>query len=175
MAVELEVTKNELQNTRALLVETSRLAERSSAQLARMSLEQQRSSREAAVVVTPKGNRIYTVLFPSGSSSIDLTHEAFDTLRAEAYGAALVVIRGRTDGTRETPTESRIARERAAKMQAMLVTAGIDATKIHISHQPVGDHVVSQETPQGRAQNRRVEVEIYTVKPTRTALNKGTV
>lgn len=177
MAVELQMCKSELTNTRTLLTETTRLAERSSAQAAQVALEQQLRTRElnrdVAVTSTTKGNRIYTILFPTGSSEIDITTQAFDILRADAYGGAWVVIRGRTDGTRESVGESRVAQERASKMQAMLVTAGIDPTKIQISYQPVGDHVASQATAQGRSQNRRVEVEVYSVKPSRTVLSKG--
>lgn len=178
MAVELQMCKNELANTRVLLTETTRLAERSSARATQATLEQQlrarESAREVVVTNTSKGNRIYTVLFPTGSSEIDITTQAFDELRADALGGAWVVIRGRTDGTRESPAESRVAQERASKMQAMLVVAGIDPTKIQVSYQPVGDHVASQVTQQGRSQNRRVEVEVYSVKPIRTVLSKAT-
>ena len=73
--------------------------------------------------------------------------------------------RGRTDGDVESPAESRVARERAAAARAFLVQAGVDPARIRTTYQPVGDHTSDNGTPEGRALNRRVEIELYGVVP----------
>jgi outer membrane protein OmpA-like peptidoglycan-associated protein len=77
----------------------------------------------------------------------------------------LIVTRGRTDGDAESPAESRVARERAAAARAFLVQNGVDPARIRTTYQPVGDHTSDNDTPEGRALNRRVEIELYGVVP----------
>ena len=85
---------------------------------------------------------------------------------AEAYRQSpLVVLRGRTDGTTDSPIESRIARERAAAVRDYLAAAGVDPTRIRATYQPAGDHAADNTAATGRAANRRVEVEVYRTAP----------
>jgi outer membrane protein OmpA-like peptidoglycan-associated protein len=74
----------------------------------------------------------------------------------------------------ETPGESRIARRRMAAAYGVLLKGGVDPHKIGLQYQPVGDHVADNETPEGRAANRRAEVEVYPVAPERLAVQAGT-
>lgn len=111
-------------------------------------------------------NAVYVVRFASGSTRPSLSPEALDTLGRAARQAALVVLRGRTDGRRETRAESRIARRRAENMRALLLNAGVTARRIRLSYQAVGDPVASNDTAQGRSLNRRVEIELYARAPT---------
>jgi outer membrane protein OmpA-like peptidoglycan-associated protein len=83
----------------------------------------------------------------------------------EARAAPLVVLRGRTDGSAESPAESAIARQRAAAVEAWLVQAGVDRGRIRTTWQPVGDHAADNTTAGGRTLNRRVEIEIYRAAP----------
>ena len=168
VAVELQVCKNELQNTRILASETTRLAD-SASQYAndmatRLALQQQAlAGRPKATADRP--NAVYTVLFAFGSAQVAVPEPGAVQLIEQARTAALVMLRGRTDGTTEAPSESRIARDRAAGVRAYLVQAGVDPGRIRTTWQPVGDHSANNGTPGGRDLNRRVEIELYRVPP----------
>ena len=82
-----------------------------------------------------------------------------------ARSAPLVLLRGRTDGTTDSTTESRIARERAAAVRDYLVGSGVDATHIRTTYQPAGDHAADNTSPAGQGKNRRVEIEVYRALP----------
>lgn len=177
-AVELQVCKNELQNTRLLATEATRLADSTSATLASISARQQSllnlQATDGPVPPTKpaQSNSIYTVRFAYGSSRVDIPADAAQQLVAEARSAPLVMLRGRTDGQTDTLAESRIARDRANAVRDYLVAAGIDTARIRATHQPTGDRVADNGSSSGQALNRRVEVEIYRAAPVALAANR---
>jgi outer membrane protein OmpA-like peptidoglycan-associated protein len=165
MAVELQVCKNDLQNTRILATETGRMAESAAARLQQFAARQQATTALQARTTAPPANGIFTVRFEFGSTKVAIPAEMSAALLDEARAAPLVVLRGRTDGTSDSPSESRIARERAAAVRDYLVGAGVDASRIRATWQPAGDHATDNNAPSGRAMNRRVEVEVYRAAP----------
>lgn len=162
MAVELQVCKNELQNTRIETNESSRLAETITATLAHMAARQQLM---ASIQEKAQANRVRIVHFGFNSTRVSIPTEEASTLVAEAKTAPLVVLRGRTDGTSDLSAESRIAQARANAVRDYLVAAGVDATRIRTTHQPIGDHLTDNNSQRGRSINRRVEIEVYRVAP----------
>ena len=54
---------------------------------------------------------------------------------------------------------------RANAVRAYLIAAGVDPARIRATHQPSGDHLADNRSPQGRNLNRRVEIEIYRAVP----------
>ena len=178
MAVDLQVCKNELQNTRLLATEATRLADSTATTLASIFTRQQTLlSLQAADGLPPQakpaqGNAVYTVRFAYGSSRVDIPADAAQLLVAEARSAPLVMLRGRTDGQTDTLAESRIARDRANAVRDYLVAAGVDAARIRATHQPTGDSVADNDSSSGQALNRRVEVEIYRVAPVALTANR---
>lgn len=165
LAVELQVCKNELQNTRILANESNRLAETTAATLAHMAARQQlmASMQEKAMA-----NRVHTVHFAFNSTLVSIPTPEASALVDEAKAAPLVVLRGRTDGVRDSSAESRIAQARASSVRDYLIAAGVDPTRIRATHQPSGDHVADNRSAQGRHLNRRVEIEVYRALPTST-------
>jgi outer membrane protein OmpA-like peptidoglycan-associated protein len=161
-AVELQTCKSDLQNTRILASETTRLAEAASATAVRLAQQQVTASGSDR---TAPGNVVFTVHFAFASTEVKVPDPAAAALVEQARKAALVLARGRTDGSVETPAESRIARKRAAAVRAYLVQAGVDPARIRTTYQPVGDPAAENGTPQGRTLNRRVEIELYSVAP----------
>ena len=162
VAVELQVCKNDLQNTRILATESSRLAETTAATLAHMAARQQLMAnlQERAMA-----NSVHTVRFAFNSTQVDIPPDAASTLLQETRAAPLVVLRGRTDGRSDSTAESRIAQARASAVRDYLVASGVDPTRIRTTHQPSGDHVADNHSPQGRNLNRRVEIEVYRALP----------
>ena len=169
-AIELQTCKSDLQNTRILANETTRLAESATATATRLALHQQAMSSRPPPEVE-LGNAVYVVPFAFASVQVTVPVAEGRVLIDQAHSASLVMLRARTDGQFESPAESRIARERAIAVRAYLVQAGVDPTRIRMTWQPVGDTVSDNGTATGRALNRRVEIELYRLAPQRLAVN----
>jgi len=166
MAVELQVCKSDLQNTRLQAAESGRIAATASVTLAQLTARLASSQpAPAATTVGDTANRIFTIRFDFGSARVVVPTDTERPLIDAARTAPLVLLRGRTDGSTEAPGEARIARERTDAVQRYLVTAGVDPAHIRATYQPIGDHVADNSTPTGRAANRRVEIELYRVAP----------
>ena len=175
-AVELQMCRGELAYARLAASEARKLAEGSSAALAQVTVEQFRHAADAPVplAATPvpaEGNVVWTLGFAFNSSRIDATAEELQRVVDAARTAAYVVVKGRTDGFVETPGESTIARRRMAAMYGVLLKGGVDPHKIALQYQPIGDGVADNQTEDGRAANRRAEVELYPVLPERLAVH----
>jgi outer membrane protein OmpA-like peptidoglycan-associated protein len=160
-AVELQVCKNDLQNTRILATESGRLAESNAATLERLAARQQ----ALAAIQAPQANSVFTVRFEFGSTRVVVPADAASALIEDARSAPLVLLRGRTDGANDAPAESRIARERANAVRDYLVGAGVDPARIRATYQPAGDHAADNTSPSGKGMNRRVEIEVYRALP----------
>ena len=166
MAVELQVCKNDLHNTRILATESSRIAETTAATLANLAARQQiLAAMQAPAAQQVKANSVFTVRFDFGSTRVAIPPDVMATLVEDAKASPLVLLRGRTDGTTDAPAESRIARERAAAVRDYLVAAGVDPARIRATSRPAADHLAATASAGGRARNRRVEIELYRALP----------
>lgn len=166
MAVDLQVCKSDLQNTRILATESSRLAESAAATLARVSAQQRAiAAAQAATPAALPGNNVFTIHFGFGSTRVFVPADAASDLVESARSAPLVLLRGRTDGATDSVAESRIARERAAAVRDYLVGAGVDPARIRSTYQPAGDHAADNSSAAGQGMNRRVEIEVYRALP----------
>ena len=170
MAVELQVCKNDLQNTRLLATESGRVAEMTAATLANFAARQQmlvamQGPTGQQAQVHAQANRVFTVRFDFGSTRVVIPTDVAAGLIEDAKASPLVLLRGRTDGTSDAPAESRIARDRAAAVRDYLVAAGVDPARIRATYQPAGDHVADNASAGGRNLNRRVEIELYRALP----------
>jgi len=159
-AVEVQVCRSDLQNARILASENARAAQASSETASRLEQQIRAQPTQSSGSATPR-NKVYSILFGFGSANLPLSSTELSAAIDEARVAPLVVLSGRTDGTTETPGEARIARQRAAAVQAFLVAAGVEPARIRTTWQAVGDHAADNTSPAGRALNRRVEIEIY--------------
>ena len=110
-------------------------------------------------------NRVFTVHFGFGDAGVVVPDDIAPVLVDSAKSAPLIVLRGRTDGSADTPAESRIAQARALAVRDYLVSAGVDPARIRATYQPAGDHMADNASPAGRRLNRRVEIEVYGVQP----------
>lgn len=177
MAIELQVCKNDLRNTQILATESGRIADSTTATLQQIAARQQAiaalqtqapvpaSAPASAPAVAPRPNSVFTVRFEFGSTRVAMPAELSAALVEEARSAPLVVLRGRTDGTSDSPAENRVARERAAAVRDFLIAAGVDVSRIRATWQPVGDHAADNTDATGRSLNRRVEIEVYRALP----------
>jgi outer membrane protein OmpA-like peptidoglycan-associated protein len=179
LEVELQTCRHELDNSRIVEREQRRRADAAVVHLGQQAQQQlatqerierliEREKSPAHSLATPAATAPNTVIplhFAFGSSELAVTDADRSKLIAEARSAPLILLRGRTDGTAESPAESRIARQRAAAVADYLVRGGIAPERIRTTWQPVGDHAADNATPEGRSLNRRVEIEIYRQRP----------
>ena len=166
MAVELQVCKSDLNNTRIRANESSRIAAAATSTLERAAAAQAAmSAGPPASSAPPSANSIFTIRFGFGSTRVAVPADTSSTLLESARNAPLVLLRGRTDGAIDAPVESRIARDRAATVRDFLIGAGVDPTRIRVTYQPIGDHVADNSSPAGKSLNRRVEIEVYRALP----------
>ncbi|MFH7043309.1 OmpA family protein [Paucibacter sp. JuS9] len=169
MAVELQVCKNDLQNTRLRAIESGRAAETSAVTQANIAALQQALTGLQAQALMPaaavRPNSIFTVRFDYGSTRFNIPTDVALDLTREAKAAPLILLRGRTDGIGDAPIESHIARARARAVSDYLLAAGVNPSQIRATYQGTGDHAADNQTARGRALNRRVEIEIYRAIP----------
>lgn len=69
-------------------------------------------------------------------------------------------VRGYTDGDKDQWIERETATQRAQKARTYLIHQGLAPDHIQITVVPIGEHVADNATKQGRAKNRRVEIEV---------------
>lgn len=165
LAVELQVCKSDLNNTRILAAESERMADSAAASLRQLAARQQAVATLESRMEAPKANALFTVRFAFGSTRVVMPAEMSSALIEEARSAPLVVLKGRTDGVSDSAVESRIARERAIAVRDYLVAANVDASRIRTTYQPAGDHAADNADAVGQALNRRVEIEVYRALP----------
>jgi outer membrane protein OmpA-like peptidoglycan-associated protein len=162
VAIDLQMCRGDLQNTRVAAQESVLVADAATADLARLRLQRSNPGRTGGPT---DRNTVHAILFAFGSAKVDLPDSEAKRLVDEARAAPLILLSGRTDGTTVNAAESRIARERADAVKAYLVQAGIDPARIRATWQPVGDHAADNGTEGGRSLNRRVEIELYRLAP----------
>jgi outer membrane protein OmpA-like peptidoglycan-associated protein len=85
-------------------------------------------------------------------------NEAVATLKTE--GVIRVVAEGHTDGIGSDSYNEKLSQRRAAAVKAYLVKGGIDASRIETAGFGESRPVATNDTADGRAQNRRVELRI---------------
>jgi len=83
------------------------------------------------------------------------------TLIEDAQHASSIKIHGYTDSTVAGPRDPSIAMGRALAAKEFLVRNGVASSVIQVQATPAGSFIVSNETPEGRAKNRRVEIEMH--------------
>lgn len=112
-----------------------------------------------AIKVTFNGG----ILFPTNGTTLstnarqDLTSFASSLLSNPETN---VQIFGFTDNTGSMSVNERVATGRADAVRNYLLNSGVAASRLTAEGIPMADYVASNATPEGRAQNRRVEIYI---------------
>lgn len=103
------------------------------------------------------------ILFPTNGTTLN-AHAKQDLTQ---FAASLnnnpmtnVQIFGYTDNTGSYQVNERVSTGRADAVRTFLVNSGVASSRITALGKPMTDYVASNDTPEGRAQNRRVEIYI---------------
>ena len=95
--------------------------------------------------------------FATGSAILALSAEAKRAFVEAAGRADRIRIRGGVDNLGSAAANELLARRRALSMRRVLIDEGVAANKLHVdAARP--DYIASNDTPEGRAENRRVDV-----------------
>lgn len=103
------------------------------------------------------------ILFPTGKYTLnaqaktDLTKFASNLMNNPGTN---VQVFGYTDNTGSMQVNTTLSNNRADAVKNYLVNSGVAASRITAEGIPMADYVASNDTAEGRAQNRRVEVYI---------------
>jgi outer membrane protein OmpA-like peptidoglycan-associated protein len=103
-----------------------------------------------------------SVLFPFNGTKFNPTIGQTETLHPLLTNAKRIVVRGRTDGQHASAADEQVALNRALSAQRYLVNQGVSPLIISVNYLSAGDYVADNNSVTGRAQNRRVEIEVHT-------------
>ena len=103
---------------------------------------------------------IFRVSQRTGRSAFRPSQQLQSHLKQIMRRGPCLQVRGYTDGDKDRWIEHETAKQRAYKARAYLITQGYDPNHIEITIVPIGEHVADNATKQGRAKNRRVEIEV---------------
>ncbi len=165
-----ERAREELRATRAEVAaaEQARKAAEERAQQAMMKL---RLSRAVAMAEEPRGT-VLTVpgafLFASNESQLQPTANEKLTTIVEALKEQQnrkILIEGHTDSRGSSELNQRLSQERADAVAAYLASHGIAREQITATGVGESRPVASNDTPEGRANNRRVEITVQRLEP----------
>lgn len=178
LAIDLQACRGELSSKSAQLTELARGA----ASTAPTASEPTKAGGMTASLAgcaqpntfgTGGANFVAIVPFAHASATWSLAAADADALVSRANGASLIVIRGRTDATSESSSETALARKRAQAAESFLRARGVKAEHMRVTWQGLGDTLPGLSGTE-RGQNRRVEVEIYAATPQVAVLGTST-
>lgn len=136
-----------------------------------MDVQERRLRQELAnsqVEVQRQGDQIKLTM-PSGvtfaTNSASLSSSAIDSLNTVAnvmtsYPETTITVAGHTDNTGNDSINIPLSQQRAQSVASYLTSRGVAASRIRTVGYGSSQPVASNATPQGRAQNRRVEILI---------------
>ncbi|ALM81857.1 outer membrane protein OmpA [Bordetella sp. N] len=80
--------------------------------------------------------------------------------QARSIDLETIIAVGHTDSIGTVPYNQKLSERRAAAVKSYLVSKGIDPNRIYTEGKGKSQPVATNKTKEGRAQNRRVEIEI---------------
>ena len=96
-----------------------------------------------------------STLTPQAKANLDKLVPVFND-----YGDTDIQIFGYTDNTGKPEYNLTLSGQRAASVQSYLVSKGLKSSRFKTSGLGIADPIATNDTPEGRAQNRRVEFSI---------------
>jgi len=103
------------------------------------------------------------ILFATGSATLTptLIGDLQDVARSlNSYPNTTVQVVGHTDNTGDAAYNQRLSEQRAQSVASVLISSGVAPARVQIVGRGENNPIASNQTAEGRAQNRRVEIII---------------
>jgi outer membrane protein OmpA-like peptidoglycan-associated protein len=103
------------------------------------------------------------ILFATGSATLTptLIGDLQDVARSlNTYPNTTVQVVGHTDNTGDAAYNQRLSEQRAQSVASVLISSGVAPSRVQIVGRGENNPIASNQTPEGRQQNRRVEIII---------------
>lgn len=107
--------------------------------------------------------RFKNLKFNTGSAALDAKSvQEIDDIAAilKAYEGVNVEVQGYTDNTGDAAKNVALSKARAEAVKAALGVRGIDASRVSAQGFGSANPLTTNDTPEGRAENRRIEVKV---------------
>lgn len=104
------------------------------------------------------------ILFPTGkwtlnqNAKTELSKFATSLMQNPLTDVRII---GYTDNTGGMDINTKVSTNRADAVMQYLINSGVSGNRLFAQGLPMQDYVASNATPEGRAQNRRVEIYVY--------------
>lgn len=118
------------------------------------------------------------ILFPTNGTTLSADAKTNLTKFATSLNSnpdTNVQIYGFTDNTGTLEVNQRVSTGRAEAVRNYLLNSGVSATRLTAEGLPMQDYIASNDTKEGQAQNRRVEIYISANEKMIQAANDGTL
>jgi outer membrane protein OmpA-like peptidoglycan-associated protein len=161
---EVQTTRAELNQTRSQL-EQEKAARAEAEQRSNQALEHLAAANAAAVKREDRGTVITLsggVLFASGKSALlpGAQNSLNQVAEALAQNDSKLLIEGHTDSTGKEATNVSLSKARADAVASYLATRGVSQQRMTTNGLGSSRPVADNSTPEGRANNRRVEIVV---------------
>ncbi|MFP2902588.1 OmpA family protein, partial [Corallococcus sp. 4LFB] len=103
------------------------------------------------------------VEFQTGSANLTSREQVYVSELSRLMKAqpdARLRITGYTDATGDAATNQQLSRRRALGVRDALIRDGVDASRIEAVGAGAANPIAPNDTPKGRVQNRRIEVQV---------------
>lgn len=133
-------------------------------------LEEQLKNAEVEKTTDSNGLQAIKVTFPGGilfptgkwtlnqNAKTELSEFAASLLQNPLTDVRII---GYTDNTGGMDINTKVSTNRADAVMQYLINSGVSGSRLFAQGLPMQDYVASNDTPEGRAQNRRVEIYVY--------------
>jgi outer membrane protein OmpA-like peptidoglycan-associated protein len=115
--------------------------------------------KDSGAPIQPNVPQTVWVQFPFKATKFKPSPSQAEEIHELMLKSSQVIVRGRTDGRRYTASDENIALNRALSAKRYLVRNGASPLMIFINYYSGGDYIADNNSPEGRHQNRRVELE----------------
>jgi hypothetical protein len=98
--------------------------------------------------------------FEDNSSDARVDDRLLGVMGGAARSANRIYLHGHTDAFVASETGTDLAIRRAVEVRRLLISLNVDPERIRLFYRGAGNFVANNSTPEGKAMNRRVEIEL---------------
>jgi outer membrane protein OmpA-like peptidoglycan-associated protein len=123
--------------------------------------EAHRTGSGASLYIRDVGGSPRVVLkFDDNRYETQVDDDLLNHLAEAARSANRIYLHGHTDAYVASETGTELAIRRAVEVRRLLISRGVEPERVRLFYRGAGNFVANNSTPEGKALNRRVEIEL---------------